>query len=218
MRTQFVGMVLFTYCSHLYADDLTFLFDQLNQLSDETKLSNSYNPTSLYVLYGEDLASLGIQRLDEALDFVPGIETIEGSSISRKVLVRGNGQPLSPFQEKIQFFVNGTELSLNYLPDFPISLIERIEIMKGSYFSGTSHKGLIATINIITKYNQNNENELDLSIGSFNAKSGSAIINRDFNEWSMSVDAYYLKHDKKVDAPSGEFAPQPLPIMINPNC
>lgn len=196
----------------LSANELESLFTKLNEISDETKLSSSYNPTSLYVLYGHELASLGIKSLDEALDFVPGIETIVGTSITRRVVVRGNAQPLNPAQEKLQFFINGVELGSNYLPSFPVNLIERIEIMKGSYFSGTSNKGLIATINIVTKEGRDHDNELNIGLGSFEERSASAILNHKVGAWDVGIDAYYLKNSKTVDAPSGQFAPQLFPI------
>lgn len=189
----------------LLSDDLNDLLNTINKISEETKINNTYIPSSLTILYGRDLELLGINYLYEALDIVPGMETMDNSSYSNIVAVRGNASILNPTREKIQYFINGQDFAENYLSNFPISLIERIEIQKGASITGYGKKGFVATINIVTKQNTSFDNEVNFSVGSFNQKGGTALFNDKINDWDVSVDTYYIKHNKKVDAPTGQF-------------
>ena len=86
------------------------------------------------VLYASDLESFGIHSLGEALDFIPGIQTYSGTAFAPFISVRGQTQPLNTIYEKVGFFIDGISIGANNFENFPISLIDRIEISKGSTF------------------------------------------------------------------------------------
>lgn len=194
--------VLFLFFSiTLYSSDLENLLDDLNNYSDKNHLNIDYKASAMTVLYAEDLEILGITTLSEALDFVPGIQTFQTTYFSNIISSRGYSQPFNSFQDKIRFEIDGISVSSNYFENFPMSLVERIEISKGSASTIYEQSGYMAVVNIITK----NKNNITLGTGSFDRRNGSFIINEKFDDsWNIKLDTYYLKHNKTVDAPNGE--------------
>lgn len=182
----------------LFSQELENIMSDLNQYSDKTHLNIDYKPTAMTVLYSSDLEALGINTLGEALDFVAGIQTFAGTASSSYISVRGQSQALNSIYEKIGFFINGVSVGVNYFENFPISLIDRVEISKGSTFGLNNPHSFVASINIITK----NSNSFSVGTGSFDKKATSFIFNKRINKLDLGLDFFYLKDDKKVDAPS----------------
>jgi iron complex outermembrane receptor protein len=188
----------------LYGEDIDNLLNDATNYSSKTNLNIDYQPSVLTVLYGQDLEHLGIQTLSEALDFVPGLQTNVGTSSSTKISVRGNAQSFNGVYEKIKFFINGVDINANYYSDFPIVLIQRIEVLRGGVSAIYGQNGFIGAINIITKSATDGQNSLSLGTGSFNKKSASVTLKETFGNWDIGVDSHYLKHDKRVAAPSAK--------------
>ncbi|RXJ96793.1 hypothetical protein CRU94_01400 [Arcobacter sp. AHV-9/2010] len=182
----------------LFSYELENILNNLNKYSDKTHLNIDYKPTAMTVLYAKDLESLGVQTLSEALDFIAGIQTNTGTSISSIVSVRGYSQPFNAVFEKIGYFINGVSVSSNYYENFPISLIDRIEISKGAALGLSNPNSFVASINIITK----DKNNIAIGTGSFDKRATSIIINEKLYSWDIGLDFYYLKDNKKVDSTS----------------
>lgn len=132
MSLSKVLTLLLLVISNLICDELENLLDDLNKYSDKKNLNIDYKPTAMTVLYSSDLEVLGITTLSEALDFAAGIQTFKTTSLNSIVSVRGYTQPLNVFNEKIKYRINGISVYANYFENFPISLIERIEISRGN--------------------------------------------------------------------------------------
>jgi iron complex outermembrane receptor protein len=185
---------------HLYSDDLNDLLTDLNQYTDQNNVNIDYKPTTMTVLYAEDLEIFGIATLAEALDVVPGLQTFKTTNYSNIISSRGYTQPYNIFQDKINFKIDGIDVSSNYFELFPMSLVQRIEISRGSASTIYGESGYLAIIDIITK----NKNNITVGAGSFNRKDGSFMINEKLTDnWNMKLDGYYIKENKRVDAPSG---------------
>ncbi|WP_419677522.1 TonB-dependent receptor [Aliarcobacter lanthieri] len=183
----------------LFSQELENILDDLNKYSDKSNLNIDYKPTAMTVLYANDLQTLGIDTLSEALNFVAGIQAFKTTSVNSIVSVRGYTQPLNSFQEKIKYRINGVSVSSNYFENFPISLIDRIEISKGNASTIYDQGGFVAVIDIITK----NKSNIAFGIGSFDNKNFSLLLNEKLNDnWKLKLSTSYLKHNKKVDAPS----------------
>lgn len=191
--------LLFLVISNLICDELENLLDDLNKSSDKKNLNIDYKPTAMTVLYSSDLEALGITTLGEALDFAAGIQTLKTTSINSIVSVRGYTQPLNVFNEKIKYRINGIKMYANYFENFPISLIERIEISRGNTSTLYEQSGFVAVVDIITK----DKNSVTFGTGSFDNRNFSLVLNQKIDEkWNLEFDTNYLKHNKKVDAPS----------------
>lgn len=183
----------------LFSQELENILNDLNEYSDKTHLNIDYKPTAMTVLYSQDLEALGINSLGEALDFVAGIQTFKTTSVASLISVRGHTQPLNVFSEKIKYRINGVSASSNYFENFPISLIERVEISKGNASTIYDQGGFVAVVDIITK----DKNSLILGTGSFDSRNFSLLLNEKLNEkWKLKLATSYLKNNKKVDAPS----------------
>ena len=198
LKKYILFCLLITLNTH--ADDIKNLLEDLNEYSDKNHLNMDYKPSDMTILYADDLEVLGINTLSKALDFVPGIQTFETTYFSSIVSVRGHTKPFSTFQNEIEFKIDGMSVASNYFENFPMSLIERIEISKGSDSIIYGKSGYVAVINIVTK----NKNNVTLGTGSFDRRNGSFIINEKLDDsWDIKLDVYYLKHNKTVDAING---------------
>ena len=193
-------ILFFSFTISSFSQELGNLLDNLNDYSDKTNLNIDYKPTAMTVLYASDLESFGINTLGEALDFVAGIQTFKTTSVTSVVSVRGYTQPLNVFHEKIKYRINGVSASSNYFENFPINLIERVEISKGNASTIYDQSGFVAVVDIITK----DKNSIYFGTGSFDSRNFSLLLNEKLNDkWNLKFATSYLKNNKKVDAPSG---------------
>jgi iron complex outermembrane receptor protein len=188
--------------SYVFSEDLENFFDEVNNYTKKNNLNIEYQPSALTILYGKELEALGIENLNQALDFVPGLQTMPGTTNFTRISLRGNAQPTELFYEKIRFYINGIDINYNYFSNFPINLIERIEIIKGGNFNILGNNGYLGSINIVSKIDYD-YNGISLGTGSFDKKNGSVYFNKKFNDWKLAVDSYYVKDNKKIDAPFG---------------
>ena len=193
-------ILFFSFTISSFSQELGNLLDNLNNYTDKTNLNIDYKPTAMTVLYASDLESFGINTLGEALDFVAGIQTFKTTSVTSVVSVRGYTQPLNVFHEKIKYRINGVSASSNYFENFPINLIERVEISKGNASTIYDQSGFVAVVDIITK----DKNSIYFGTGSFDSRNFSLLLNEKLNDkWNLKFATSYLKNNKKVDAPSG---------------
>lgn len=194
--------IIIIFNPNLFANNFENFFDNVNNYTKNNNMNVEYQPTSLTILYGEDLEALGIKTLSEALDFVPGLQTMDGTTNFSRISFRGTLRPYDIIYEQIRFYINGLDVYYNYFSHFPISLIERIEITRGGMSVAYGERGFLGSINIITKIDNYDESGINLGSGSFNEKNGSVFFNKNFNKWKLGVDSYYLNNDKKISAPS----------------
>jgi outer membrane receptor for ferrienterochelin and colicins len=122
----------------------------------EQNIANA--PASIFVITREELEKRSYNDLSDALKNVPGV-FITGGNISRDVLIRGmsaeytvyliDGKPMSGITEAHDHNGQKGGIAVTSLP--PISMIERIEVVRGpaSFLYGGEAMG--GVINIITK-------------------------------------------------------------------
>ena len=195
-------ILFFSFTISSFSQELGNLLDNLNNYSNKTNLNIDYKPTAMTVLYASDLETFGINTLGEALDFIPGIQTYSGTAFAPFISVRGQSQPLNSVYEKVGFFIDGISIGANNFENFPISLIDRIEISKGSTFGLNNPYSFVASINIITKSSIKNSNNISFQTGSFDKRFTSLSLSEKLGSFDMGLGFYYLKDNKKVDAPS----------------
>ena len=89
------------------------------------------------VITAEDIASLGIETLTEALRLVPGV-LVQDNAMKARISIRGTGS--FPYSARVRFMIDGIPINdpaNGALPGFPgdhilpIDQIERIEVGKG---------------------------------------------------------------------------------------
>ncbi|OHD88504.1 TonB-dependent receptor [Sulfuricurvum sp. RIFCSPLOWO2_12_FULL_43_24] len=200
--------------------DFESLFKEVSNFTTQTNINIDHQPSVLTVLYSDDLQAMGVRTLKEAFEFVPGIETSMSSSGNNKVITRGASEPNNFVSIKMKYFIDGVDLSYNYYGDFPIELIDRIEVFRGGASAIYGQGAFLGAVNVITKSAiKSANNSVNVESGSFNYRKGSALLHTQVGGWDIGFDTYYKKHERTVDAPNAPVAllSAPLPAMYGVN-
>jgi len=182
----------------------------LKDISDTTKIATQtnqnidYQPFILSILRSDDLSKLGIRTLGEALTLVPGVDMATNTMNNRTPIFRGSN-PTAYGQSTLiidGLVVNDSIFSnYNAYLDFPIELIDRIEVVRGSGSFSEGVNGYAGTINVITHAQSNSlsstEGALFAHAGSNNAIGVGGWNRYRGNHWKLSLDAFTQKHDEQ---------------------
>ncbi len=176
--------------------------EEISEIATKTKLNIDDSPSLVTVLRHEKLRKLGINNVYEALGYVPGVQLKREASGVPVVVFRGVSQ-----KGEVKLMIDGVTInnsyrgSIYYYLNFPIELVERIEVIRGAgsvlYGSGA----ISGEINIITKIaDEERSNDLFLSAGKYDTYSGGAVLTTDVGGMTLSLDAYYHDSQKILDA------------------
>jgi len=95
--------------------------------------------------------------------------------------------------------------SIYYYLDFPIEMVERIEVIRGASSVLYGSGAISGVINIITKStNKSTANSVFISAGSNSYYKGGALVSTDVSGIKITLDAYYQKNDKEVDVTTNQ--------------
>ncbi len=184
-----------------FETDFLDSLDEVSEIATKTKLNIDDSPSFVTILHSEKLQKLGITNVFEALSQVPGVQLKREKSGVLVVVFRGVSQ-----KGEVKLMLDGVTInntyrgSIYYFLDFPIELIERIEVIRGAgsvlYGSGA----ISGVVNIITKSaNDDNKNNLFISGGTYDNYSGGAILSTLVGDVKVSVDGYYQNSDKTIE-------------------
>jgi outer membrane receptor protein involved in Fe transport len=196
--------------------DFESLFKEVSDFTTRTNINIDHQPSVLTVLYSDDLKAMGVRTINEAFDFVPGIET----SGNNQIVTRGASEPNNFVYLKMKYFIDGVDLGYHYYGDFPIELIDRIEVLRGGASAIYGQGAFLGAVNIITKSSHKSANNtVNVEAGSFDYRKGSALLHTQVSGWDIGFDTYYKKHNRTVDAPNAPVAllADPLPLMYGVN-
>ena len=202
---------LFLVVNSLNASDtpmITSLSDDMAQmelLATQTNQNIDYQPFILSVLHGDNLSTLGIKTLGEALTLVPGVDMASNTMNNRTPIFRGSN-PTAYGQSKlvIDGFVVNDDLFSNYNSylDLPIELIDRIEVVRGSGSFIEGVNGYAGTINVITHAQSdplNTQNGALFAWGGSDTAMGLGGCSRYQGEdWKLSLDVFTQRHDQQT--------------------
>jgi len=190
-------------------DDFGTFLNDLNEIATKTKQNVDYMPSTVTVLHSDDLRELGANTIYDALSFVPGIETSMIHNGWKRLITRGLHNPDSFIFDKIKLFIDGMNVSsrlfgtIYYYMDFPLDLVERVEVLRGAASALYGDGAYNGAINIITKASaKNSTKEAHISYGSNSYASISAISNFSFKDFNIALDVYGQKDDTHVDLAS----------------
>ncbi len=182
-------------------------------------------PASISVITKEQIRSSGARRWFDLIEHVVGWTGLNGNNSSRSFVVRGvyteNG---------VLVLVDGTAVNDPFsgrfdLFDLPLSLIERIEIVRGPGSAMFGGNALIGVINIITHRDDvTASTQTRLAAGDQSFRGASAEWHYRNSDWSLSVDtgveknqqegeSLTLKQDQFYTTTPGRF----LPPLVNPS-
>jgi iron complex outermembrane receptor protein len=194
-------------------EDFSSLLDEMTDIATKTKLNIDYQPSVVSVVRADKLKKLGISNLHEALGILPGIETSILQVGWKQVIIRGNYSPDTFVFDKYKLYVDGVDVGSDlystsyYYLDFPIELIDRIEVLRGSASTIYGPGAFSGAINVITVNSENisngkNENKSTffVSTGSYEYGKGGFVTNFNAGNWSVGIDGYYQLNNKTLYA------------------
>ena len=206
MKPLILVTLLFSFCvgDELISieDDFLQSLDEVSEIATKTKLNIDDTPSLVTVLHSKKLQKLGIDNVFEALAQVPGVQLKREATGVPVVVFRGVTS-----KGEVKLMVDGVTInntyrgSIYHYLNFPIELIERIEVIRGAgsvlYGSGA----ISGVVNIITKSsNDDTKNTLFLSGGTYDNYRAGAIVSTTLKDIKFSADAYYQNSEKMIDA------------------
>lgn len=183
---------------------LTSLTEEMTyaeHVATRTNRNIDYQPFILSVWEHKDLVSFGAHTLKDSLMLIPGIDMMGDTTNNRTTVIRGSN-PLAFGQTKLAIdgvVVNDRSFdSYSAYLDFPIELIQRIEVVRGSGSFIEGVNGYSGSINVITYAKDEGKPLNGVIFGSFGSNSskqtGFWYTHRASN-WKLSTDLFYQNND-----------------------
>lgn len=189
--------------------DISSLLDEVSEIATKSKLNIDYQPSVVSVLHADKLKKTGIRNLHEALGLLPGVETSILHTGWKQVIVRGTYNPDTFVFDKYKLYIDGVDVGSDlystsyYYLDFPIELIDRIEVLRGSASTVYGPGAFSAAINVITKSSlTNGEDKIFGSAGSYDYTKAGFVKHLNAGQWNIGIDSYHQHSNKTL--PAGE--------------
>ena len=130
IKIMIIAMMISMQVWSSYIDEVDLLGDlhEASEVSTKTKLNVNKTPSIISVLHSNELQSLGIKSVYEALKTVPGVQLSIGNGGAKKINMRGN---TSLLKDKLKVLIDGVSVNCDltgggyYLfLDMPIEMVE----------------------------------------------------------------------------------------------
>ena len=210
-RSVFLHSVLLSMLCLTYADDvdssnqLDSLLESMSELATKKSLNVDYLPSVVTVIDACTYRDAGIQTIAEALDMLPGIQMQLSPMGYTMTTVRGLKNPNAYLSDKIKILIDGVAInnevlgSNHFYMDFPMQLVERIEVLRGPNSTLYGAGAFYGTVNVITKLGNNNkENQLFAGFGSYQYRTTGVNFNTASGDWKLFADGYYKQNNKSL--------------------
>ena len=195
--------LLYFTCSAKEIDfekDFLQSLDDVSEIATKTKLNIDDTPSFITVLRSKKLKRLGVRNVFEALALVPGVELQKERSGVPLIVFRGVTQ-----KGEVKLMVDGITInnsyrgSIYYFLDFPIELIQRIEVIRGSGSVLYGSNAISGVINIITNSSQEfTKNSLFSTMGTYKNNKIGGILSTNIKDIKIALDAYMQKDQKTI--------------------
>lgn len=216
MKLSWIALVILMGAINGSAEehDLGSLLDEVSEIATKTKLNIDYQPSVVSVLHAEKLKKIGIRDLHEALGLLPGIETSILHTGWKQVIVRGTYNPDTFVFDKYKLYIDGVDVGSDlystsyYYLDFPVELIDRIEVLRGAASTIYGPGAFSGAINVITKSSLDGSEDSGFgAIGSYGYTKGGFVKHYQAEGWKIGVDGYFQRNSKKLNAGTTFVAP-----------
>ena len=176
--------------------------NETSAIATKSRLNIDDVPAFITILHQDTLLKLGIDDVYEALCLVPGVEPFMEATGARQLIFRGVKE-----KGKVKLLIDGMDVnntfrgSIYYYYDFPIELVERIEVIRGPgavlYGSGA----MSGVINIITRVSDRLGGSRAFgSAASYDTYRGGMYMNYNAGQFHAGVDGYYKQDNQGVKA------------------
>ncbi|MBC8236739.1 MAG: TonB-dependent receptor [Helicobacteraceae bacterium] len=188
-------------------DDFHALLNEVTDIATKTRLNIDYQPSVVSILHADKLKKIGVRNLHEAIGTLPGVETSILHTGWKQVIMRGNYNPDTFVFDKYKLYIDGVDIGSDlystsyYYLDFPIELIERIEVLRGSASTVYGPGAFSGAINVITKSSQSGiSDSVFMSAGSYDYTKAGFVQHIKAGNWNIGIDAYHQHSNKELDA------------------
>jgi iron complex outermembrane receptor protein len=205
------GLILLFSLTAINADesenmgDFESLLNDVSDIATKKSLNVDYLPSVVTIIDAQTYVDAGIQNIGEALGMLPGIQIQLSPMGYTMTTVRGLKNPNAYLSDKIKIFVDGVAInnevsgSSNLYMDFPMQLVDKIEVLRGPNSTIYGAGAFYGTVNIITKLgNSKQENNIYLGVGSYNHTTVGANVYNISDKWKIFADGYYRKNNKSL--------------------
>ncbi len=180
---------------HLVDMSLGDLFSVKVDIASKTSEKIFDAPSSVSVFTREEFQAMGVESVEQLLNFVPGFMSSRESVFGQGYMVAARGRTTPQTSYNILFLLNGKRLNNDrsggaLATHHFISLhnVKRVEVIRGpgSALYGTS--AFSGVVNIIT---DNELNEISLRTGSLGQKEASFSLSNQQQDWKWALSARY---------------------------
>ena len=191
-------------------NDFESLLDEVSDIATQKSINVDYLPSVVTVINSQTFIDGGIQNVGEALNMLPGIQMQVNRMGYTTTTIRGLKNPNAYRSDKIKILIDGVAMnneaqgSSSFYMDFPMQLVEKIEVLRGPGSTIYGAGAFYATVNIITKLgNDKEQNRLFIGTGSYSDATIGGNANAVAGHWKIFTDAYYKQNDKHIEQEDG---------------
>lgn len=190
-----------------FASDDTADFEALLELSIEdlmdvevtgstmTSKSILTAPSSVTVFNQQKIQQLGVDKLHELVNYVPGFQSYVSSSWSQNYSTSVRGRRISTALTDVLLLIDGHRINnprtggaSTTVPTFPLSQVDRVEFIRGPGASIYGSNAMMGVINIITR---KHVNQASLAYGTHNRKVADIMLNQQLGTFDVSLAAHH---------------------------
>ena len=179
-------------------ENLMHVINKYSDLATKKRMNSDFVPGILSVVTRDEMEIAGFKTLEDVLRSMASINIYIDSLGVRTISVRGIGGTVASGNIKMMLnnisMMDAMSSLTDVLLDFPISLIERIEIVRGPGSAIYGEYAYTGVINIITR---NVDSMASLGIASLASISSSALLN--YYSQDQSTHLSLMAHQFKTD-------------------
>jgi iron complex outermembrane receptor protein len=185
--------------------DFETLLNDVSDIATKKSLNVDYLPSVVTVINAQTYEDAGIKNIGEALGMLPGIQVQISATGYTMTTLRGLKNPNAYLSDKIKVLIDGVAINneisgtTSFYMDFPMQLVEKIEVLRGPNSTTYGSGAFYGTVNVITKLgNSKKENQLYFGAGSYDYTTAGANVYNISKNWKIFADGYYQKNNKSL--------------------
>lgn len=202
-----LGIPAFSVCANPYTDDNEMLTLSLEQLSRVKIITSTLQeetpqsvPASISVFQRDDIEKLGITRLEELMNHVPGYQSSRSDDAGFINGYSSRGRRNGNTGREVLVLIDGKRLNSDFSggagffdPGISLENVERVEFIRGPGSSIYGSNAIMGVVNVITRAQRG----VDIRVGSHRLREASA-------QWRAGDDRAGLQLFAKYGEDEGE--------------
>jgi iron complex outermembrane receptor protein len=156
-------------------------------------------PSSVTVFTRSEIQLMGVQSIEELLNFVPGFISYRSAIFSEGQAVAARGRTSGHSSDSILFMIDGHRLNndrsggaMTVYRRIPIHNVERVEVIRGPGSALYGTNAFSGVVNIITI---DQDNRIYGEVSSFGGRQAYANLSRSGDDWAVALSARWFEDD-----------------------